>query len=120
MSISQRDIVEVEFNLPQGNIFHPAIVLSKNEAIDQEESFVAVMMTTTDHDDEFSYTITSDMLTKPLAGNIKHSEVRLHLIGFFKIENVRMNSHYNTQIKIDEFKTLIKYITELAFGVKVI
>jgi len=43
MSISQRDIVVVEFNLPQGNLSHPAIVLSTNEAIEQEESFVAVV-----------------------------------------------------------------------------
>jgi hypothetical protein len=121
MPISQRDIVEVEFNLPQGNLKHPVIVLSKQEAIEQEDgSFIGVMMTSKNYDDEFSYPISSDMLTKPLPANIKHAEVRLHLVSFFQPEHIISNSHYNTQLKVDEFKALVKYITDLTFNVKVL
>jgi hypothetical protein len=35
----------VPFNLPQRVLHHPAIVLSTNEAIREEEAFVAVMLT---------------------------------------------------------------------------
>lgn len=34
MKIKQKQIVEVPFNLPQGVLNHPAIVLSSNEAKD--------------------------------------------------------------------------------------
>jgi hypothetical protein len=45
MKPSQRDIVELPFNLLQGVENHPAIVLSCNDAIELESAFVAVMVT---------------------------------------------------------------------------
>jgi hypothetical protein len=120
MSVSQRDIVEVVFNLPQGGLTHPVVVLSKEDAIEQENgSFVGVMMTSKDYDDEFSYKITNDMLTKPFPAGVKHSEVRLHLISFFHESDVIKNSHYNTQLRVDSFKSLVKYISSLTFNVAI-
>lgn len=118
MRVGQRDIVEVEFNLPQGRLAHPVIVLSKEEAIEQEEgAFIGVMMTSKDYDDEFSYPLTNDMLTRPFHPGIKHSEVRLHLVGFFLESDVIRNAHDHTQIKTHEFKSLVKYIAALAFHI---
>lgn len=113
MSIKQRDIVEVPFNLPQGVLNHPAIVLSTNEAIDQEGAFIAVMLTTEAIDDQFSFQIRKGMLNKDMP---KSCQARLHLISFFKVSDIMPNSNVNYQIRYDRFVDLIKRINEVTFG----
>lgn len=100
---NQRDIVEVNFNLPQGSLKHPVIILSNNDAIQLENYFVGVMLTTEDIDDEYTFPIEDFMLNKPLSSK---SQVRLHLIGWFSVDKIIKNSHYNHQIKVDYFKRL--------------
>ncbi len=59
----QRDIVEVPFYLPEGGIkHHPAIVLSCNEAIESEEAFIAVMLTSNKDEDLFTFKIDKSMI----------------------------------------------------------
>lgn len=115
MSISQRDVVEVPFNLPQGIINHPVIVLSNDDAIQREDSFIGVMMTSQNFDDEYSFVLSSEMLNKPFPKKQIHCEVRLHLIGYFQSIHVIKNSNYNTQIKKTYFDQIIKQINELVF-----
>jgi mRNA-degrading endonuclease toxin of MazEF toxin-antitoxin module len=116
--ISQRDIVEIPFNLPQGVKHHPAIVLSNNEAIQDEEAFVALMMTTEKSNDLYTFEITSDMLSKKL--HVPYCEARLHLISFFRTKEVVANSHYNNKIKPEFFQEMIKQINRITFGLEVI
>jgi hypothetical protein len=111
--VSQRDIIEVFFELPQGLLRHPVIVLSNNEAIKMEGYFVGVMLTSQYFDDEFTFPIEDFMLTKPLTNK---SQVRLHLIGWFSVESVVKNSHYNHKIKIDYFKQLTNQINNSTFS----
>jgi hypothetical protein len=113
--ISQRDIIEVPFNLPQGTVPHPAIVLSTDEAIQEEESFVAVMLTSEDYNDLYSFPITNSMLTKPMTS--AKSQARLHLISFFRNSDVIPTSHVNHKIRPEYFKILIGRINEVTFGV---
>lgn len=115
MAISQRGIVEIPFNLPQGVMNHPAIVLSCNDAIEMEGAFTAVMITSQQYDDECSFELHSDMLNKPL--NSKYSEVRLHLISFFKERDVIRNSNHNLQMKEKDFLRLIAQINRITFGI---
>lgn len=111
--ISQRDIVEVPFNLPQGVKPHPVIVLSNDEAIQEEGSFIGLMMTT-EKADLYTFEITSDMLLKKL--HVPYSEARLHLISFFRTKEVVTTSNFNNKIKPEFFKELIKQVNRITFG----
>jgi hypothetical protein len=117
--VSQRDIVEV----PTLDIVdseaetHPVIILSSTDAINMEEGFVGVMLTSSKKfDDEFTFEIDDRMLTKPMG---KYCQARTHLIGFFLTEKVARNRHYNSKIKEDYFKQLIKHINRVTFNLPI-
>jgi len=110
--VYQRDIVEVIFDNDFGGN-HPAIVLSNKLVQEIEGYFVCVMMTSSDFDDEFSFVINDNMLTKPLKR--KHCEARCHLINFVPIDAIIVNKHRN-QIKVSPFKDLIKKINNSTFS----
>ena len=116
--ISQRDIIEVPFNLPQGIIHHPAIVLSNNDAIREEEAFIALMLTTEKANDLYTFEITSDMVSKKL--HVPYCEARLHLISFFRTKETVPNSHYNNKIKQEFFEELIKQVNRITFGLELL
>ena len=47
MKINQRDIVEVNFELPNGDFkTHPALVISNQQVLEAEDIFYAVMIST--------------------------------------------------------------------------
>ena len=102
------------FNLPQGVKPHPVIVLSNDDAIREEGSFIGLMMTTEAWNDLYTFEITSDMLLKKLS--VPYSEARLHLISFFRTNEVVATSHFNNKIKADFFKELIKQVNQITFG----
>jgi hypothetical protein len=112
--ISQRDIVEISFPLSQGNLKHPAIVLSSNEAIQMEAGFMAMMLTTSSLDDEFTFEIESDMMMKPLRS---YCQARLHLVSFFHIDQVQKNAHYNNRMKQEYFEEVIKQLNLIVFKI---
>lgn len=114
--ISQRDIVEVPFNLPQGVRPHPVIVLSSNEAIQEEGAFVGLMMTTDESRDLYTFRITSDMLSKEL--DVPFSQARLHLISFFNVKEVVPTSKFNNRIKPEYFEQLIRQVNQITFGLE--
>ncbi|MCB9425524.1 MAG: type II toxin-antitoxin system PemK/MazF family toxin [Flavobacteriales bacterium] len=112
--VCQRDIVEVVFDDDFGGN-HPAIVLSNKLVQDVEGYFVCVMMTSKNFNDEFSFVINDEMLTKPL--NREHCEARCHLINFVPVDSIIRN-RYRNQIKIDSFKKLIDKINKSTFSTK--
>lgn len=70
MKINQRDIVELHFELPNGKFkTHPALVISNQNVLDAEDIFYAVMISSKNFNDEFSFEVTNAMLSKPL---LKH------------------------------------------------
>ena len=115
MKFSQRQIIEVPFNLPQGAMNHPALILSSNECIELERAFIAVMITSEKMDDEFSFELTNSM---PESGKLTshYSEIRLHLISFFKFDHVIPNYHLNTKVKKEYFTRILKQIMRISFG----
>lgn len=115
MAIEQRSIVEVPFNLTQKAMIHPALVLSTNEAIEQEQAFVAVMLTSTSQNDEYTFVITNDMLESGRFDK-PHQEVRVHLISYFVKTDVIVNSHRNTKVKRTDFNAIVRRINAITFG----
>ena len=71
------------------------------------------MMTSKDHDDEFSFVITDDMVVNPM--NKEHCEARCHLIQFVPEDAIISNRH-NNQLRIGPFKDLIKKINDSTFS----
>ena len=108
----QRDIIEIHFGEDFGGN-HPAIIISNKLVQEIEGYLICVMMTSTDHDDEFSFIITDDMTTRPLER--EHCEARCHLIQFVPEDRIIINRHHN-QLKIKPFKDLIRKINESTFS----
>ena len=115
MKVGQREIVELPFYLPQGIQNHPALVLSTDQAIELEDAFVAVMITSQKFDDEYSFQLIDDMLTKPMGK--PYREVRLHLVSLFRIDDVISNAHLRTKVKPDDFEIIVRQISATAFGI---
>ncbi len=86
MKINQRDIVEVNFQLPDGKLkLHPALVLSNQNVLDAEDIFYAVMISSKDYNDEFTFELENLMLTKPLT---KISYVKCQLLQSYTIDEI--------------------------------
>jgi hypothetical protein len=114
MRVYQRQIVEVPFNLQQGVQNHPALVLSMDDAIEMEEAFIAVMITSEKHDDEYTFQI-SDAMLESGKFTKSYTEVRLHLVSYFKSAEVIKNAHH-TKVKSADFTRIIRQIIRRAFG----
>ena len=86
MKINQGDIVEVNFELPNGNFkTHPALVISNQNVLDAEDIFYAVMISTKEYNDEFTFELKNSMLSKPLS---KTSYVKCQLLQSYSINEV--------------------------------
>ena len=67
MKINQRDIVEVNFQLPGGAFKpHPVLVVSNENVFEQEEIFYALLISSKQFSTEFEIEITPEMLLSPL------------------------------------------------------
>ena len=117
MPFEQRQLVEVQFRLPPDgeHLNHPAVILSNSEINAIENGFVAVMLTHTNHDDEFSFEVDDEMFTSSLNDNC-HQEIRLHLIAYFLDDDVLRNSHGINKIKTEPFKRLVTQINSATFN----
>ena len=86
MKVQQRDIVEVNFQLPNGTFkIHPALVISNQNVLDTEDIFYAVMISSNSFNDEFTFELSNTMLTKPLS---KISYVKCQLIQAYSTNKV--------------------------------
>ncbi len=86
MKVNQRDIVELNFELPNGKLkVHPALVISNQHVLDAEDIFYAVMISTKEYNDEFTFELTNTMLTKPLT---KKSFVKCQLLQSYTSSEV--------------------------------
>ncbi|PWV48386.1 type II toxin-antitoxin system PemK/MazF family toxin [Chitinophaga sp. S165] len=113
MAVNQRDVYILPH--PFGNNHgepHPHIVLSVLEANEYENTFVAVMITSSAvTKDDLSFPINDRMFEKPLAK--KDCHVRMHLVTMaFKedIDRPKINT-----MKIAAFKELMEDIGDLIF-----
>jgi hypothetical protein len=117
MIFYQRQIVEVKFRLPpDGDLLrHPCIILSNSEINQEEEGFVAVMLTSQKHyrGDRYSFEIDNSMLTKP--HNLDFCCARVHLIGNFINSDVILNSKYANEIRKEPFRRLLSQINTETF-----
>jgi len=112
MQVDQREILEVNFLLPDGKTKpHPVIVLSNNDINKFEDAFIGVMISSSAPDDTYSFWLKNDMLTK--SSKIP-CQVRCHLIPLIP-ENQVIGKHGH--IKEQYFKELLEKIYNSVFSV---
>ena len=86
MKVNQRDIVLLNFELPNGSYkTHPALVISNQNVLEAEDIFYAVMISTKEYNDEFTFELKNTMLSKPLS---KTSFVKCQLIQSYTINEI--------------------------------
>ncbi|MDO4823346.1 MAG: type II toxin-antitoxin system PemK/MazF family toxin [Bacteroidales bacterium] len=78
MKYHQQDIVEVSFMFPDGTFKpHPALIVS-NDELQEDEGFIYLcMISSKAYNSQYNYTLTNEMLTKPL---MKQSFVKCQLL----------------------------------------
>ncbi len=109
MRVQQRDIVEVNFELPDGKFkSHPALVISNEYVLEAEDIFYAVMISSKPYNDEFTFALENIMLSKPLT---KQSFVKCQLIQSYSIDEViskisSVKPVYFEQVKKRIFETV--------------
>jgi len=78
MKYTQRDVVEINFLLPNGDFKpHPAIIVSNDELQEAEGFIYFVLVSSKDYNAQYSYKLTDDMLTCRLS---KQSYAKCHII----------------------------------------
>lgn len=88
MKIQQRDIVELNFELPDGRFkAHPALVISNENVLDTEEIFYAVMISSNPFNDDFTFELENDMLSKPVKCLLLQSYSTIEVLS--KISSVK-------------------------------
>jgi mRNA-degrading endonuclease toxin of MazEF toxin-antitoxin module len=102
MRVNKRDIVEVVFELPDGNIkIHPAIIISGENYYEAEEAFYAIMVSSKPYNAEYSVELTNEKVTTPFS---KPSYAKCHLIQSFIASEIISKRGAVTLRAFDEIK----------------
>ena len=110
MRVQQRDIIELNYQLPNGKFkTHPALVISNSNVLETEDIFYAVMISSNLMNEEFNFELDNSMLIKPLS---KKSFVKCQLIQSYTTDEVI--SKIST-LKQPHFDRVLKRIFETVF-----
>ncbi len=112
MAINQRDVYLLPFPLDNVTQDHPFIVLSIKEANEVENTFIAVMITSSSIKDDFSFDLNDNMFEAPLPKKMSH--VRMHLVTIYLGREIR-GKKLNT-MKEFYFQQLMSTIGEMVFN----
>ena len=112
MTVEQREVYLLPFPFDSKAEDHLFIVLSVRQANEYENTFIAVMITSSEkYNDDFSFRLTDDMFDFPLLK--KNSHARMHLLQLCMDKEIvgrRLN-----KMKPFYFKELMKAIGDLIF-----
>ena len=109
--VHQREIVEVPFTLPDGQILpHPALVLSCDDLQNVEPGmFYAVLISSKNHYPQLTIPIQSEWLSTPLT---KASYFVTHIVRMFYVEYVEdVIAHHNCVLRQPFFDNMVDRIS---------
>jgi len=110
MKVQQRDIIELNYELPDGKLkAHPALVVSNATVLETEDIFYAVMISSNPMNEEFNFELDNSMLSKPLS---KKSFVKCQLIQSYTTAEVISKI---SSVNQTTFNVIIKRIFETVF-----
>ena len=116
MTVEQRDVFLFRPTFDTNLRDHLFIVLSGADANRYEQTFIAVMITSSAlYDDDFSFHLTDEMFEKPLPK--KGSHVRMHLIVLCVEKDIK-GQHAINRMKPAYFKHMMDAINDLVFDNK--
>jgi hypothetical protein len=116
MNLTQRQLVEVPFNLPQGAKPHPVIRVSTEDAILQDDTIIGVMITHNQQEDDFTFRLYPQMFTGKLP--TAAYQARLHLVSLFNNDDIITNSYHNVVMKQEYFDRMMERLLSKTFGYK--
>ncbi len=110
MKVQKRDIVELNYELPNGKFkVHPALIISNENVLETEDIFYAVMISSNPMNDDFTFELDNAMLTKPL---LKKSYVKCQILQSYTTEEVISKISSVKQLYFDK---ILKRIFETVF-----
>ena len=110
MTIKQREIIELNFLMPDGKSKpHPAIIISNNDLFEDEGFFYCCMISSKEYNPQYTFEINDSMLTKPFE---KKSFVKCQIIGGFTQKDIIRKI---SLMRLEPFENLILKITESIF-----
>lgn len=110
MKVQKRDIIELNYELPNGKFkVHPALVISNENVLETEDIFYAVMISSNPINDDFTFELDNAMLTKPL---LKKSYVKCQIIQSYTTKEIISKISSVKQIYFDK---ILKQIFETVF-----
>lgn len=110
MKVQKRDIVELNYELPNGKFkVHPALIISNENVLETEDIFYAVMISSNPINDDFTFELDNVMLTKPLQ---KKSYVKCQILQSYTTEEVISKISSVKQVYFDK---ILKRIFETVF-----
>jgi mRNA-degrading endonuclease toxin of MazEF toxin-antitoxin module len=110
MPINQRDIVELNFLMPDGKSKpHPAIVISNNDLFEDEGFFYCCMISTKNYNPQYTFEIYDTMLLRPM---VNKSYVKCQIIGGFTERDI-LKKH--TSMRTEPFEKLLEKLISSIF-----
>lgn len=110
MRVQQRDIIELNYELPNGKLkVHPGLVISNGNVLELEDIFYAVMISSNSMNEDFNFELDNSMLTKPLS---KKSFVKCQLIQSYTTNEVISKI---SSLKQAAFEKVLKKIFDTVF-----
>ena len=112
--VSQREIVEVPYQLPDGSIKpHMALVLSTEKLLYAEDGmFYAVLISSKNKNPEFTMQIRNEWLNKPLS---KQSYFVTHIVSFYRTDEVIQS--FNNYVKKQFFDAIMNKVIYSMFDI---
>ena len=110
MAIEQREIIELNFLMPDGKSkLHPAIIISNNDLFEDEGFFYCCMISSKDYNPQYTFEIEPSMVTKSFD---KKSYVKCQIIGGFTQKDIIRKI---SSMRIEPFERLISKISSCIF-----
>ena len=113
--VSQREIIEVPYQLPDGSIKpHMALVLSTEKLqLAEDGMFYAVLISSKNLNPEFTMKIQAEWLSKPLS---KQSYFVTHIVTYYRTDEVIQS--FNNFVKAQYFDAIMNKVTLIMFDIE--
>ena len=109
MKVNQRDIVEVNFQFPDGKMKpHMAVVVSNDELNEDEGFFYLAMISSKNYNPQYTFELCDEMLSKPL--RLKSYVVCQLISGYTERDVMKKCSRVNETVFLEIVEKIKKTI----------
>lgn len=120
MKVTQRDIIFINYELPNGDYQpHLALVLSNDDINEYEGYYLTVMLSFTPVEDNYTYLVSAEMFNFDFKARLKSPQhkpqVRCHLISAIREDELFISKRFGT-IKQAYYDQIVQQISEVVFG----